>query len=751
MRPASGLLIAALVLACSQSGTSDAPVSFDADRAEVHRAAASALTKPTQASPVSAVAQFLRERGASEATVASLRAKGQNRNARTGITHVRVEQEVGGLRIHGAYLKAAVNDRGELVHLVANHAAVATTRPTAARATEADALRAALALHHPSVAAPAAGRRQGNVTTFEKTAFFHEAPTVERVAILMKSGELREGYLVETWSDAGNLLHHTTVDGDGKVVGSELRTSNDSYNIFPVHPDVTPQQIVAGPGAGNAFSPLGWLFAGTHRTIDIAGNNVHAYLDAVPDGAPDAGGVAVADGNFVTVADLTVSPSVAANQAVAIQNLFYLNNVIHDTLYQAGFTEEAGNFQEENFGKGGHGRDSVQAEGQDGGGIDNANFATPTDGRRPRMQMYLWTGKGNHQLVVAAPASIAGTYRAQGAAFGGTLDATGITADLVVGTYVLNGQTLTDGCQPLTNDVAGAIVLVDRGTCTFTVKVKNAQDAGAVAAVVANNANGTSIITMGGADPTITIAAIFIGQNDGATIKAGLQGVARDLTEATARLTDPPPLQRDGDLDSDIVWHEYGHGLTWRMIGQMQGPLAGAVGEGMADVLAIVINDDDVVGEYSFDDPIGIRRFRYQGYPLHYGFVQGTEVHNDGEIYAAIGWRLWKSFQAAGIGKDVLLAYLVDGMNFTPGSPAFEDMRDGILAAIGTSGHPDSAAHACLVWQAFAFYGVGEGADANYAAGIGLPGSGGPAVDPNLRNVRVTTSFVVPAGACPSP
>ena len=33
----------------------------------------------------------------------------------------------------------------------------------------------------------------------------------------------------------------------------------------------------------------------------------------------------------------------------------------------------------------------------------------------------------------------------------------------------------------------------------------------------------------------------------------------------------PPTPNRDGDLDSDIVYHEYGHGLTWRMIGSMSG------------------------------------------------------------------------------------------------------------------------------------------------------------------------------------
>ena len=64
-----------------------------------------------------------------------------------------------------------------------------------------------------------------------------------------------------------------------------------------------------------------------------------------------------------------------ANRAVAVQNLFYLNNVIHDKLYRHGFDELAGNFQINNFGKGGAGNDAVQAEAQDGGGTDNANAA----------------------------------------------------------------------------------------------------------------------------------------------------------------------------------------------------------------------------------------------------------------------------------------------------------------------------------------------------------------------------------------
>jgi hypothetical protein len=72
-------------------------------------------------------------------------------------------------------------------------------------------------------------------------------------------------------------------------------------------------------------------------------------------------------------------------------SLFYYNNLMHDYMYSIGFTEALWNFQQDNFGKGGAGKDGVQAEVQDGSGTDNANFSSPFDGSNPRMQMYLFT------------------------------------------------------------------------------------------------------------------------------------------------------------------------------------------------------------------------------------------------------------------------------------------------------------------------------------------------------------------------
>jgi hypothetical protein len=420
----------------------------------------------------------------------------------------------------------------------------------------------------------------------------------------------------------------------------------------------------------------------------------------------------VTNGVFGQVWDSTQRAETPGNQKVAVQNLFYLNNLIHDTLYRAGFTPAAGNFQENNFGEDGKASDGVQAEAQDGGGTDNANFATPTDGQNPRMQMYLWNQPTTHQVVVGGQ-----TFLAAGAEWGAQVDKTGVSGPLVVAND--GTGTASDACEPLPA-ASGSIVVADRGTCNFTVKAKNAQDAGARGIVIANNVDGVPVI-LGGTDASVTIPGVMVSRSDGATLKT-LAGQA-----TTIRLADPAPFLKDASLDSDVVWHEYGHGLTWRMIGGMKGPLAGAIGEGMSDVLAVIVNNDPVVGEYSSTDPAGIRSASYENYPNTYGDIVGTEVHADGEVYGAIGWDLWKQYKAAGLGQDAILADLVNGMNFTPSTPTYEQMRDGVLNGLAATGQD---ARQCMVWSSFAKYGVGVGAVGKVVG----------------KAARVTESFAKPAG-----
>ena len=144
-------------------------------------------------------------------------------------------------------------------------------------------------------------------------------------------------------------------------------------------------------------------------------------------------------------------------------------------------------------------------------------------------------------LRVNSPAAIAGNYEVGLAAFGPALTAGGVTGNVVQALDPADaaGPLTTDACDPLTNAaaVAGNIALVDRGTCGFVVKAKNAQNAGAIAVLVANNVAGSPPPGLGGADPTITIPTVSVTQADGNTLKANLAaGVnAKLLLDMTVR------------------------------------------------------------------------------------------------------------------------------------------------------------------------------------------------------------------------
>jgi PA domain/LVIVD repeat len=128
---------------------------------------------------------------------------------------------------------------------------------------------------------------------------------------------------------------------------------------------------------------------------------------------------------------------------------------------------------------------------------------------------------GLPNLVTIVGGAAAGTYEAAGAQFGPPLTAAGLTGSIVL---VNDGVgTTTDACQPLVGFPAGAIAVVDRGTCEFGVKALTAQNAGAVGVIVVNNAPGTpGAMGPGAVGGQVTIPAVQVSQSDGAIIKAGL-------------------------------------------------------------------------------------------------------------------------------------------------------------------------------------------------------------------------------------
>lgn len=180
-----------------------------------------------------------------------------------------------------------------------------------------------------------------------------------------------------------------------------------------------------GNEAPFTFNNLGWITDGNNTTD---GNNVQAGLDRAlpntqgPVNPNDIDPNGTPSGSANRVFDFPFNPAIPTNpntdqgesplppgqvastclaagaetaptdfQKAAVTQLFYISNVYHDEMYRLGFTEQARNFQHDNFGRGGVGNDRVSAQAQDCSGVNNANFTTPADGTRGSMQMYLWT------------------------------------------------------------------------------------------------------------------------------------------------------------------------------------------------------------------------------------------------------------------------------------------------------------------------------------------------------------------------
>ena len=149
-------------------------------------------------------------------------------------------------------------------------------------------------------------------------------------------------------------------------------------------------------------------------------------------------------------------------------------------------------------------------------------------------------------LSISAPASIAGDYQAQAAAFGPALTVPGVIGTVVLGEdgtgSTIPGDpalSIYDACEPLTNGSAvnGNIALVYRGTCNFTVKVKNAQNAGAIGVIVANRNDAGGLPGMGGADPTIVIPSLGISYANGELIRAELANTVTAELKANVTVT----------------------------------------------------------------------------------------------------------------------------------------------------------------------------------------------------------------------
>ncbi|SUX47491.1 T9SS-dependent M36 family metallopeptidase [Chryseobacterium indoltheticum] len=541
---------------------------------------------------------------------------------------------------------------------------------------------------------------------------------------------------------------HEIVNVNMQKNTSLLVPSDASYNVFPLPveaPSFGSRSILNNPWDITS-SPEGWHSTGTASYTNTRGNNVYAYSDQnntdTAGYSPD-GGTSLnfnfphADGRYDSPFDY---------KDAAITNLFYMNNMMHDIFYRFGFNEAARNYQTSNFNNGGLQGDAVKAEAFDGSGTNNANFNPGLEAVfgaqpvvvAPKMQMYLFSRSQTAQDPISryqynSPAILTTRPKVMtgSAEFGKQL----FEGQSVIGDLALS--TPADACSALAaGSMTGKIGLVTAATCSFVVKTKNLQNAGAVGVIQYHPASDTPV-DMGGNDTTITIPTIMIGKTEAEFL---VNEITNGSTINTTLAYDFNGF-RHSSLDNGIIAHEYGHGISNRLTGQGYGCLSTnnsieQMGEGWSDFFALMLTtrpgDTSTLargmGTYTQSQPTtgtGIRPAKYSPDFSVNNYTYGntntaTSVHTVGFIWATMLWDLtWKYIEKYGYNNDVLadpnsgnakiLQLVVDGLKLQVCSPTFINGRDAIIQAdmVKTGG-----ADKCMIWKTFAKRGLGAAATA---------------------------------------
>ena len=693
-------------------------------------------------------------------------------SAISGSTHIVLRQRLAGRDVLGGEVSVHVSRDGEIMAVHDRFASAAKRRaaPSVAQVSALEAIAAA---------ASAAGLPSVTPTLLPSSKptqqlYDYGAPSLSRDPIRVRLAYRRseEGELQLVWElhlRTPDRRHywHTLVDA---VSGVVLERSNwvrhDSYRVFAsplTNPDDGPRSLEVDPSDSTA-SPFGWHdddgVPGPEFT-DTRGNNTWAQEDTNFD---NSGGVRPSGGATLDFnPSLNLAGTPLEQQAAAVTNLFYWTNWLHDAFYAYGFDEAAGNFQTNNYGRGGLGGDLIFADAQDGDGTNNATFLTLPDGQASELQMFLFL-PAFAEVQVSFPASIAAGYPAGTAEFG-SLPA-GQTAEIVAAIDAVEvGGTATDGCSPLSNgsQVVGRIALIDRGLCLFVDKVKNAQVAGAVGVIIANN-NGNQVLElMRGIDASITIPSVFVGESNGRILRDALgQGVQATLVLSSAT------WRRDSSFSNVLVAHEYTHGVTTRLTGGAASVTcldlaqASGMGEGWSDFFGIALTAKAsdtrttrrTIGTFVSGEPLfgaGFRNYQFstdlEVNPQSYSDIVDALIgglpseHGIGEIWATALWEIyWNLVDEYGFdadlvhgsgGNNLMMQLVMDGLPLQACEPTFLEARDAILLADQalTGGENE-----CAIWQGFAKRGMGVSANDGGSAAV----------------TEVSDGFDVPM-ACPEP
>ncbi len=366
--------------------------------------------------------------GVSDAQADSLKVTADYTNPDGNLSFAQLEQSISGVPVFRGEVKAGFTKSGEMIRVINNLApgldyeSLSTDFRNPADAVRAAAGHIKYELKSSDTSLNSAASTdlktvfgQGDWATTAEKMYFPTEPGVAVPAWRVLIWEPVNAFYVIVDAETGTMLWRKNITSDQtesatyQVYTNSNAMINAADNPAPLTPGpITPVTgtqgtIISrtnvtriGNEAPYAFNNNGWITDAINITdgnalqagIDRDGVN---GVDAPQTGAPNR----VFDSTWNPPPGNPApgdEPLTAQAQRGSVIQMFYVMNLYHDELYRLGFTEQARNFQASNFGRGGVENDRVSAEGQDSSGTNNANFSTPADGGRGRMQMYLWTG-----------------------------------------------------------------------------------------------------------------------------------------------------------------------------------------------------------------------------------------------------------------------------------------------------------------------------------------------------------------------
>jgi hypothetical protein len=397
------------------------------------------LTSSSSAKRSDILIGFLKENaeltGIAAAQIDGLKIFADYTNPDGDLSFVELDQEINGIPVFRGEVKAGFTRRGELIRVINNLApgldynAVSNDFGDPAEAVKSAAGFIVNDVSNfvlkPNIASSSESRTvfgTGDSATTAEKMYFPTEPGVAVPAWRVLIWQPVDAYYVIVDAATGTMLWRKNITEDQtqsatyNVYANPNAMINVAESPFPFTPGPLSPNGAQGAGiprtsitrVGNeapyTFNNLGWITDGITVTD---GNAVQAGLDRDGvDGVDTNSEAASATRDFIFTyspldpnsntgdAPIPVTQTYPGSvfQQGTVTQLFYICNWYHDELYRLGFTEQARNFQNDNFGRGGVGADRVRGEGQDSSGTNNANFSTPADGGRGKMQMYVWTG-----------------------------------------------------------------------------------------------------------------------------------------------------------------------------------------------------------------------------------------------------------------------------------------------------------------------------------------------------------------------